>query len=1138
MDDKNPIKSKKTLQEVSKLNLNKSPTYESYLDKKARNIFVGWQKRYFVFLEEKLIIYTERKENKKVKGFFSIKKISNVKSLEGNTFSLEYEGRTFMLRAQNQEIKNKWIEKIKNAFTLVKKGSLNDNNTSFENKTLFNFIFRTDLKIKLSSISSKMGKIAKKYGYILNLEDNSSSKLLLEKFGIDKLINLNDNKIFSHIHYGFMYLKQRLNDTFDQRWFFLFSRSCLYNDEININNKDLLEDKRQKKWIKFETLYYFKSNKEISNTDINIILYEEAINMDECNKITNYEKNGKYFICIDYKDRIYELYCETRLERDEWFEALINSKKIAKIIKYSITNHPRNIDELYHIFIKDKKSFYEKINQEIISITGNTEEISDFDIFEFTINNLRNFIESNLDGCILSRPIKTEFLKAYVEYVDEKILNMFKNFWDKYYNNLSKNQVIKMGSMLLNYYDEVNVFNVSDINLLINGKEFAQFFFQNIFSNIIFSIENTIKYVLEHKGSKNKEGLYYTEGPRVLFDLFWKFFDLVQDMKHKVIYGFLIKILNILIFQYCLGINCVLSNRWIIIEDEFLLSISNDTLSFNELINGFIEKFKNSKLYTEEEINQEIQIKKLIGIIDKLNNNAVIHLVYEHKALLEKEIDKQKYLKMDLIKIIKKSAEIYAKYKSLMNNRVIKIFYNEILKITLCCYISKLITISNKKIKKDELISKIKKDKDIFFEAFSDIIGQYLTNSTLILLDYIINLLEINKNQITNPILNIRQYIGPAFTYSVAKELIKLRSDLSKDEIIHCKQLCEEVLNYYCPIDESPSTYFQMLSAKVKKNDKDKEYIQIKASQLKFGDELINNEEKEENKLALFKTDMNEINDNNYNYNDSDIDEEIRSSIAVNIMKEKNYIKTSMIEFFQGYDNDNHNINNYNNNDDLNNNSNEIMDKIEEMEEENEIKEDVEEETKPDYEGFIYKKIKKNYIKYYYQIKNCSLYWFEKQTSTKPENKISLENITIINSKEEPNKFSIKSNYKGGIQEDQFKCNSQEEKNNLINAISKVRNDSKEIFNLIKFPKIMIKERKKVIKDYFKINNKLDEVNIEKDITELLKTGNYFKIDKKKFEKEIKNNIEKEKNQNIKIGNNEMTNHKKSFKFNIKKFFK
>ena len=84
-----PYKSKKSVKEIQKFNLVNSPTYESYLEKKGRNIFVGWQKRYFIFLEEKLILYTEKKENKKVKGYFSIKLISNIQSSEGNTFSIE-----------------------------------------------------------------------------------------------------------------------------------------------------------------------------------------------------------------------------------------------------------------------------------------------------------------------------------------------------------------------------------------------------------------------------------------------------------------------------------------------------------------------------------------------------------------------------------------------------------------------------------------------------------------------------------------------------------------------------------------------------------------------------------------------------------------------------------------------------------------------------------------------------------------------------------------------------------------------------------------------------------------------------------------------------------------------------------------
>ena len=58
-----------------------SQFFESYLEKKARNLFAGWQKRYFRCIEGKIIIYTDKKESKQVKGYIQIKKIFEVKSI-------------------------------------------------------------------------------------------------------------------------------------------------------------------------------------------------------------------------------------------------------------------------------------------------------------------------------------------------------------------------------------------------------------------------------------------------------------------------------------------------------------------------------------------------------------------------------------------------------------------------------------------------------------------------------------------------------------------------------------------------------------------------------------------------------------------------------------------------------------------------------------------------------------------------------------------------------------------------------------------------------------------------------------------------------------------------------------------------
>ena len=1115
-------------EESNNRNINNLGTYESYLEKKARNIFVGWQKRYFVCLEGKIIIYTESKENKNVKGFIPIKKINDIKQSEGNTFTIETEGRSYNLRAENQNIKNDWIEKIKYCFTHLKKGALRHNSSSFDSSLIKVLILKGDEKEKINDISQKLLNIINKNGYILNIQFEDS-KQYLEKYRINKLINLNDKKMLTHIHFGFMHKKQKFHDTFNKRWFFIFSRSCIKNTETNIDN-EYLDEKKQKDWIKFDTLYYFKYDEKKNDSQNSHNVFDAEIQMDECHQLITFEKDGKYFINMDYKERIYEFYCETKIERDEWFEILINSRRTAKTYKFSITKHPKNVEGLYNMYIKDQNSFYEKLKSDIVSCIGDASKISELNIFEFSINNLQSLIESYMDGCICSLPIKIDLLKVYIEFMNKEYLSIYKMFWEKFYDKLSKEDIIKLGLMLLNYYDEVTRFNVEDVNLLKNGIELIKIYYKSIFPNILFSIENMLKYNIEHKGSKDGNGIYYSEGPKILFDIFWKIFDLVKNFKHKIIFSLLLKIFNMSLFQYCFGINCVISNRGIIIEDEYLITVSNDTLIIGEFLNGFIENFKNLNVLTEEEINEEIQLKKIVGTIDRLNYNSIIHLVYEHKDELEKQFEEEKFLKMELNKIIPKASEIYAKYKSMMNERVIKIFYNEVLKLTLCYYITSLLLIhKKKKINKIDVINKIKIDKDMLFSSFKDIIGENLTNITLKILDDIIGILEINKNLISTSILTIRQYIGPAFTYSVCKKLIKLRSDLTKEEKIDCKNQCEEVLNKYEGPKNETSSYFQILNYKIKKNDKDKEYLKIKASQIKFGNQIQNEDQ--------YEDDWGDGNKNKDD-NNSDLEEDV-SKIGINVADEENCNEMNLEDFMKDIDNDDL--------DDEDENENE--------EEEDEIKEDKEEESKADYEGFLYKKSNAIYKKYYYNIKNFGLYWYEDEKSTKPKNKLSLKNIAIQNNDTESNKFSLKLKEKDIEKEYKFKCNTEEEKNNLIKAINKTINLSKLKKESIEIPNIQIKERKKIIKDLFKSNNnmKIKANYIEDKIFECLKSGKFFKINRKKMEKVIKDNkekkqIEKEKmkekekektkNKEKKKDKDGKGKQKKSVKTKIKNWFK
>ena len=221
-----------------------------------------------------------------------------------------------------------------------------------------------------------------------------------------------------------------------------------------------------------------------------------------------------------------------------------------------------------------------------------------------------------------------------------------------------------------------------------------------------------------------------------------------------------------------------------------------------------------------------------------------------------------------------------------------------------------------------------------------------------------------------------------------------------------------------------------------------------------------------------------------------------------------------------------------------------------------EIKKDKEEDSKIDIEGFFQKKSGSSYKKYYYQVKNYGLYWFEDQKKTKPKNKLSLKDATLINPKSQLTEFSLKLREKNADKEYKFKCNNEQEKYNLVKSITKAINNSKKVINGIQLETIEIKERKKVIRDYLNANNKIQINYIEDQIFEYVKTGKYFLINKERMERQMKINkekrkkeIEKEKeeekekekqknmNKQLRLSTMKIKN-KKTIKSKIKNFFK
>ena len=889
------------------------------------------------------------------------------------------------------------------------------------------------------------------------------------------------------MHHGFLYKKHKVHDYFQKRWFFIFSSRPLFDKEYIQDYFDL-EPKKQKEWIRFDTLYYFKpQNKPEFKESLG------GLEMVNSHKILHFENSEKYYLNLDVGDRIYDFYCDNRFDRDEWFEVLKNSRRTAKEYFASKTKKPRNIELLNLYFQKGEKEFIKKMENEKKMIVGNYDEIMEYDVFEFNQNELKKLILSTIDGCLSNTPIKKDLLKGYAEYMTKEYLEMTKSFWERLYDKIEHAGILKMSMLLLTFRDSLLELNVNDENLYKNGKELIKIYFKKTYHNILTVIESILKSERETKGIRTENGELQTHGPADLFEILSRTFDLVKESKNKTVYKEILLLFKESIKQYLIGIDSVLTNLNIIMENEYLIAVANNSFNLIRLLTDLIDDMKNMEVLTYEEINDIIQNKKLMYTINKVSQNAISIFVSQFRLELGKEFKNTNYIDLSMEKVLLKTNDIFGIFKPLMNVLVIKKCWNEILKMTLYHYISCLLMTANQKQKTlEELKNKIKFDTGILNETYVPIVGPNLTKSTLKIMDDIHDFLDISSYMISSSCLTLRQYIGNSFSISTAKALIKLRTDFTNEERDDAIEQCKEILdNYNEPDNNDMGGYFQYMEKELKKQEREekKQEMLMKKSQIQ------NSQEQTSRRSLMYSKTF--INFNNQKNEDSESEDEEEDE-----EKEEEPIINMDLEDFLNDESDDEEKN---------------EDNIEE------VKVDVSESitfkevSDIEYEGYMYKKSHTKWQKRYFQLKNGNLYWFIDKKSSIIQNKISIKDtekvvshkdkkfLMIVKEKEDEKGKEIKA------KEYKFMCETEEEKIGWVmaitNSMKKVNNDK----ILKNEEKLDIKVRKKIIHDLFKLPDiNTENTYMRKKVLDAINNENYFKPSRRKIEADKKKALKEE----------------------------
>ena len=1072
---------------INEISYEEAKNFSGYLEKKSKGLITTWQMRYFRILEGKVIVYCEKPEDIEIKGQFIIDQITMPESVEEKVFKFNLESRDFIFRAKDENERNKWInilKLLKNKIAGNKKDNLNSRcqSNQFLNSTITNretLHKSMNKKNKLASAGKVTAEIIRRNGFVTNKEQKLSTNLLKSK-GIDRLINLKDPKINTRIYYGFIYKRHKIHDYFQKRWFFIFSSRPLF-DNYYIEDDTDLEPKKQKDWIKFDSLFYFKYEDKDENSES-----LGSLDLVNSHKVELVDKEDKFYLILDVEDRRFDFYCDTKAERDIWFEVLKNSRRTAKEYQASITKHPRNIELLYSFFMLGEKEFIKKIEKEKNGIIGDYQQTDEFDIFEFNQNNLGNLIESTIDGCNSNSPPKKDLLKSYTEYMDKEYLEIIKSFWSRRFKDIQNSEILKMSMMLFIFGERLFQLNVDDQNFFKNGKELTKIYLKKTYQNVLSVIQTILKKEREVKALKHEMGYYYTKGPNDLFEILSRTFDLVKENKNKCLYELTLNLFNSSINQYLIGVETVLTNLDIIMEKEFLLGVANNSLNMIELLNSLLDNIKEKKVLTDNEINDSLKLKKIMLKINKNSEKAITSFVFCFLNDLGNHFKNYSFITLDMTKILISTNEIFGPYRQYMNSLVLKKSWNEILKMTLYHYIHLLLTSSYNKSNVEQIKEKIKTDINLLTETYEGLVGKNLTIATIKILNDIHAFLDVSQIMISSSCLTLRQYIGPTFDLSKAKSLIKLRTDFKDEDRNDAIEQCKEVLNNYQDnIREDPDSmnYFQIIEKEMKRQAEEEKRIQREKT-LKM----------ELEKKEILKKEGEGGQEGQKNEEEEKEEEDIEDE------KNDDIVKFELDDF-------------------LNNEPEE-----EEKDEENpampkyeEEDKDVEQEEVSDivHEGYMQKKSHTQWQTRYFQIKSGYLYWFKDKTSRIIQNKISIKNTLRVESHKDKKFMMIvqeidpesKGEEDGENEKEvggkvyKFACQSDEEKNEWVFAITQEMKRIKMIVDKKNENKLQVPVRKKIIIDYFN----LDEINKDNDymrtkVLEEMNDENYFKPSLRKIE--------------------------------------
>ncbi|CAD8194073.1 unnamed protein product [Paramecium octaurelia] len=759
---------------------NQNLKLQGWLKKKSPAILKGWQKRFFMLIENegyKLVYFDDDKTNSKPKGAFEISNKIDIEQAGEEEFTIIFPGRNLELKAKNGDERKKWVETIEFCKSIGKNSQRKYLSVDLIENDISKSKGSTHKKVDLQTtqiVQIEKEKIEnqrfqghreiQKKSIILPTQFEDSQ--ILELLGLQQL---NQNSMLkSRTIFGTLSKRSKTKmKNYKLKWFILISAKPLFpeiqDDEEILQQQDIN--------LELDTLVYI--NQKMNDK---LIKRNGYIKLQNCKEIIikNMQKSSDhgFIFKLNMGDKIYSLMANSENDRMKWQQALNQSMNTCKEINNKLNlKILKNINPIVRIYDMEsslpirRQKIKEKLQNDIQrieleqSINDQNRYLNLQDLLCCLMLISQDMIKS-IEACLVKDPQRQDIIQEYIEIHHEKICQNVSEYWNINNKYLSLNEIKELASWLSDY-QQIIINYIKDDRIKQGINTLLQIYINR------WKIQSENKIIAQFEQSQTIQSKNTIKTTCVL-----ELFDIVQDIETLITQKLksylknkeLLKVIKSILWHY-------LEQLYDSVEEqtenlEFLIGVCNDIEIVNEIANRIeqmAEMLQENK--KQEKTKQKIMQKynEVLEIVEQqIYNLRLNELAQQFQvSLLDIEIRSRVFEvfeeNVQLIKLTEQTQQsLVDKLIQTFNYHYFNIFLNELDKIN--------------SYKRKQIESKIKQDKQVVSEFLKQYHCSIIKMDTF---DLMIQLLNCEKDsEYVQAFRGLKYQFGRCFTVNTVKVII------------------------------------------------------------------------------------------------------------------------------------------------------------------------------------------------------------------------------------------------------------------------------------------------------------------------------------------------------------------------------